>query len=71
MLRSSNLTSIYPNSKYIEIYKELKFEVHDLSFFHLTSKQLNLVAYIGRTLDNQGSKIIMENLVRIEEMKIS
>ena len=71
MALSTNLASIYPNSKYIERYKELKFEVHDLSCFDLTSKQLNLVAYIGRTSDNQGSKRIMENWVRIEEMKIS
>ena len=58
---SSNLASIYPNSKYIERYKELKFEVHDLSCFDLTSKKLNLVAYIGRTSANQKSKRMVKN----------
>ena len=57
----TNLTSIHPNSKYIERYMELKFEVHELSCFDLTSKQLNLLAYIGRTSDNQRSKRIDEN----------
>ena len=61
MALSTNLTLIYPNSKYIERYMELKFEVHELSCFDLTSKQLNLLAYIGRTSDNQGSKRIDEN----------
>jgi hypothetical protein len=61
MLRSSNLTSILSNSKYIGRYRELNFEDHDLSCFDLTSKQLNLVAYIGRTSDNQKSTRIVEN----------
>jgi hypothetical protein len=54
----TNLTSIQPNSKYIERYMELNFEVYELSCFDLTLKQLNLLAYIGRTPDNQGSKRI-------------
>ena len=33
MARITNLTSIHPNSKYIEGYMELKFEVHELSCF--------------------------------------
>jgi hypothetical protein len=57
----TNLASIHPNSKYIERHMELKFEVHDLSCSDLTSKQLNLLAYISRTSDNQGTKRIMEN----------
>ena len=71
MLRSSNLTSILSNSKYIERYRELKFEDHDVSCFNLTSKQLNLVDYIGRTSDNQRINIIEQKFERIEEIKIS
>ena len=66
-----NLTSILTNSKYIERYEELNFEVCQLSCFDLTSKQLNLLAYIDRTSDNQRSNRIDENLVGIEEKKIS
>jgi hypothetical protein len=61
MPRSSNLTSILSNSKYIERYRELNFEDHDLSCFDLSSKQLNLLAYIGRTSDNQKSTRIVED----------
>jgi len=71
MALSSNLTSIHSNSKYIERYMELKFEVHELSCFDLTSKQLNLLAYIGRTSDNQRINRIEQEFERIEEIKIS
>ena len=47
------MTSISSNYKYIERYMDLKFEVHELSCFDLTLKQLNLVAYIGMTSANQ------------------
>ncbi|KAI5415943.1 hypothetical protein KIW84_041107 [Lathyrus oleraceus] len=47
MLKSLNLASILSNSKYMKRYRELNFEDHELSCFVLTSKQLNLVAYIG------------------------
>ena len=57
----TGLASILSNSKYIERYRGLNFEDHDLSCFDLTSKQLDLVAYIGRTSDNQRSRRIMEN----------
>ena len=50
---------------------ELKFEVHELSCFDLASKQLNLLAYIGRTSDNQRINRIEQDLERIEEIKIS
>ena len=70
MLRSSNLASISPNSKYIERYRDLNFEDHELSCFDLTSKQLNLLAYIDRTSDNQKSTRMVKNCGRIEEMKI-
>jgi hypothetical protein len=60
MPRSSNLASILSNFKYMRRYRELDFEDHELSCFDLTSKQLNLVAYIGRTSDNQKSTRIME-----------
>ena len=66
MLRSSNLAESLSNCKYIGRNKELNFEDHDLSCFNLTSKQLNLLAYIGRTSDNQKSTRIMKNWVRIE-----
>ena len=55
------MASILSNSKYIERYMDLKIEVHDLSCFDLTSKQLNLVAYIGRTSANQKSKRMVKN----------
>ena len=71
MTLSSNLTSIHSNSKYIERYMELKFEVHELSCFDLTSKQLKLLAYIGRTSDNQRINRIEQEFERIEEFKIS
>jgi hypothetical protein len=70
MALSSNLTSIHSNSKYIERYVELKFEVHELSCFDLTSKQLNLLAYTGRTSDNQRINRIEQEFERIEEFKI-
>jgi hypothetical protein len=60
MLRSLNLASILSNSKYMRRYMELNFEDHELSCFDLTSKQLNLVTYIGRTSDNQKSTRIVE-----------
>jgi hypothetical protein len=69
MLRSSNLASIFSNSKYIKRYMDLNFEDHELSCFDLTSKQLHLVAYIGRTSANQKSQRIVKNRERIEEMK--
>jgi hypothetical protein len=50
---------------------ELKFEVHELSCFDLASKQLDLLAYIGRTSDNQRINRIEQELERIEEIKIS
>ena len=50
---------------------ELKFEVHELSCFDLASKQLNLLAYIGRTSDNQRINRIEQEFERIEEIKIS
>ena len=65
----TNLTSIQTNSKYIERYMELNFEVDELSCFDLTSKQLNLLAYIGRTSDNQGSKRIDENQEESKSLK--
>jgi hypothetical protein len=71
MALSSNLASIHSNSKYIERYMELKFEVHELSCFDLASKQLNLLAYIGRTSDNQRINRIEQEFERIEEFKIS
>jgi hypothetical protein len=71
MALSSNLTSIHSNSKYIERYVELKFEVHELSCFDLISKQLNLLAYIGRTSDNQRINGIEQEFKRIKEFKIS
>ena len=55
------MTSILPNFKYIERYMDLNFEDHDLSCFNFTSKQLDLVAYIGRTSDNQKLSRIVEN----------
>ena len=69
MALSSNLTSIHSNSKYIGRYMELKFEVHELCFFDLTLKQLNLLAYIGRTSDNQRINRIEQEFKRIEEFK--
>ena len=71
MTLSSNMASIHSNSKYIERYMELKFDVHELSCFDLASKQLNLLAYIGRTSDNQRINIIEQEFERIEEFKIS
>ena len=71
MTLSSNLISIHSNSKYIKRHVELKSEVHDLSCFDLTSKQLNLLAYIGRTSDNQRINGIEQEFKRIEEFKIS
>ena len=71
MALSSNLASIHSNSKYIERYMELKFEVHELSCFDLTSKQLNLLAYIGRTSDNHKINGIEQQFKRIEDFKIS
>jgi hypothetical protein len=50
---SMNMTSNSSNSKYIKRYVELKNEVHDLSCFDLALKQLNLLAYIGGTKENQ------------------
>ena len=69
MLRSSNLASIFPNSKYIERYTELKLEMHDLSCFDLTSKELDLVAYIGRTSAITKFSLDLEYGGRIKEMK--
>ena len=71
MALSSNLTSIHSNSKYMERYMELKFEVHELSCFDLASNQLNLLACIGRTSDNQRINRIEQEFERIEEIKIS
>ena len=71
MALSSNLASIHSNSKYIERYMELKFEVHELSCFDLASKQLKLLAYIGRTSDNQRINRIEQEFERIEDFKIS
>ena len=67
----TNLTSILTNSTYIERYEELSFEVYQLSCFDLTSKQLNRLAYIGRTSDNQRIKRIEQDWERVEEMKYS
>ena len=50
---------------------ELKFEVHELSCFDLVSKQLNLLAYIGRTSKNSRINGIEQQFKRIEEFKIS
>ena len=50
---------------------KLKFEVYELSCLGLASKQLNLLAYIGRTTDNQGIKRIEQDQERIKEIKIS
>jgi hypothetical protein len=61
MLRITNLASIFSNSKYIERYRDLNFEDHELSCFDLTSKQLNLLAYIGTTSANQKSQRIVKN----------
>ena len=71
MALSTNLTSSYPKSKYIERYMELNFEVCELSCFDLTSKQLKLLAYIGRTSNNQRINGIEQEFGRIEEFKIS
>ena len=71
MALNSNLTSIHSHSKYIERYVELKNEVHDLSYFDLTSKQLKLLAYIGRTSDNTRINGFEQESRRIEEFKIS
>ena len=68
---STNMTSNSSNSKYIKRYIELKNEVHDLSCFDLASKQLNLLAYIGRTSDNSRINGIEQQFKRIEEFKIS
>jgi hypothetical protein len=68
---STNITSISSNSNYIERYVELKNEVHDQSCFDLASKQLNLLAYIGRTSDNSRINGIEQESRRIEEFKIS
>ena len=70
MALSLNLASIRSNSKYIERYMELKFEVHELSCFDLASKQLNLLVYICRTSDNQRINGIEQEFDRIEEIKI-
>ena len=71
MALSTNLASIHPNSQYIERYKELKFEVHDLSCFDLTSKQLKHLAYIGRTSAKTIITRIEQETRRIEEIKFS
>ena len=66
-----NLTLILANSTYIERYEELNFEVCQLSYFNLTSKQLNLLAYIGRTSDTTRINGIEQESRRIEEFKFS
>ena len=71
MALSTNLTFIHSNSKYVERFMELKIEVHELSCFDLASKQLNLLAYIGRTSDNSRINGIEQESRRIEEFKIS
>ena len=65
------MTSIFSNSKYIKRYRDLNFEDHELSCFDLTSKQLNLLAYIGRTSDNQRINRMEQEFERIEEFIIS
>ena len=63
------MASIFSNSKYIERYRDLDFEDNELSCFELTSKQLNLVAYIGRTSANKKSIKIVEKWGIVEEDK--
>jgi hypothetical protein len=70
MLRNTNLASILSKSKYIKRYMDLNFEDHELSCFDLTLKQLNPLAYIDRTSDNQKSTRMVKSWGRIEKMKI-
>ena len=55
------MPSEFSNSHYIERYMELKIEEYELSCFDLTSNQLNLIAYIGRSSDNQRTSKMMAN----------